>query len=90
MNIDHNNFIYNITTDTGVDRDSAIGTTTRYGLDGPGVESRWGRDFPHPSRPTLWAHPASCKIGTVSFAGVKRPGRDADNLLYLAPNFKKE
>jgi hypothetical protein len=29
------------------------GIATRYGLDGPGIESRWGRDFPHPSRPTL-------------------------------------
>ena len=26
---------------------------TGYGLDGPGIESRWGRDFPHLSRPTL-------------------------------------
>jgi len=28
---------------------------TCYGLDGPGIESRWGggRDFPHPSRPAL-------------------------------------
>ena len=26
---------------------------TRYGLDGPGIESRWGRDFPHPSRPAV-------------------------------------
>jgi hypothetical protein len=25
---------------------------TRYGLDGPGIESRWGQDFLHPSRPT--------------------------------------
>ena len=24
-----------------------------YGLDGPGIESRWGRDFPHLSRPDL-------------------------------------
>ena len=34
-------------------RDSAVGITTRYGLDGPGIESRWGRNFPHPSRPAL-------------------------------------
>jgi hypothetical protein len=34
-------------------RDSAVGIATRYGLDGPGIESRWGRDFPHPSRPAL-------------------------------------
>ena len=25
----------------------------RNGLDGPGIESRWGRDFPQPSRPAL-------------------------------------
>jgi len=29
------------------------GIATRYGLDGPGIEPRWGRDFPHPSRPAL-------------------------------------
>ena len=32
---------------------SAVGIATCYGLDGPGIESRWGRDFPHPSRPAL-------------------------------------
>jgi hypothetical protein len=26
---------------------------TFYGLECPGIESRWGRDFPHPSRPAL-------------------------------------
>ena len=35
------------------DRDSPVGIATRNGLDGPGIESRWGRDFPHPSRPGL-------------------------------------
>jgi hypothetical protein len=34
---------------TIVGRDSAVGIATRYGLDGPGIESRWGRDFSHPS-----------------------------------------
>ena len=34
-------------------RDSSVGIATRHGLDGPGIESRWGRDFPHPSRPAL-------------------------------------
>jgi hypothetical protein len=34
-------------------RDSSVGIATCYGLDGPGIESRWGRDFPHPSRPAL-------------------------------------
>ena len=34
-------------------RVSSVGIATRYRLDGPGIESRWGRDFPHPSRPVL-------------------------------------
>jgi hypothetical protein len=32
---------------------SSVGIATGYGLDGPGIESRWGRDFPHLSRPAL-------------------------------------
>ena len=31
----------------------AVGIATRYELYGPGIESRWGRDFPHPSRKAL-------------------------------------
>ena len=33
---------------------SVVGTVTGYGLDGPGIESRWRRDFPHLSTPALW------------------------------------
>jgi len=36
-----------------VGRDSSVGIATCYVLDGPGIESRWGRDFPHPSKPAL-------------------------------------
>jgi len=36
-----------------VGRDSAVCIATRYGVGGPGIESLWGRDFPHPSRPPL-------------------------------------
>jgi hypothetical protein len=32
---------------------SSVGTATDYGLDGPGIEFRWGRDFLHLSRPAL-------------------------------------
>jgi len=32
---------------------SSVGIATGYGLDGPGIESRWGRGFPHLSRPVL-------------------------------------
>ena len=31
-------------------RNGAVGIATRYGLDGLGLESRWRRDFPHPSK----------------------------------------
>ena len=30
----------------GDGRNSAVGIATRYWLDGPGIESRWGRDLP--------------------------------------------
>jgi hypothetical protein len=30
-----------------------VGIATAYGLDGPGIESQWGRDFLHLSRPAL-------------------------------------
>jgi hypothetical protein len=32
---------------------SSVGIATGYGLDGPGIESWWWRDFPHLSRPAL-------------------------------------
>jgi hypothetical protein len=32
---------------------SSVGIVTGYGLDGPGIESRWEQDFLHLSRPTL-------------------------------------
>jgi hypothetical protein len=38
-----------------VNRDNSIGTATRYGLNDPGIESRWSGDFPHPSRQALRA-----------------------------------
>jgi hypothetical protein len=31
--------------------DNSVGIANRYGLDGPGIEPRWERGFPHPSRP---------------------------------------
>jgi hypothetical protein len=37
----------------GITRQYAVGIATRYGLDGPGIESWWGWYFPHPSRPAL-------------------------------------
>ena len=33
--------------------DSPVGIATSYGMDGPGIESRWGRDFPPLSKLNL-------------------------------------
>ena len=55
-------------------RDSSVGIATRYGLDGPGIESQWGARFSAPVQTDPGANPASCTMGTWSFPRVKRPG----------------
>jgi len=50
---------------------SVVGIATAYGLDGPGIESQWGRDIPHLSSSGPEAHPASCTMGTGSIPGVR-------------------
>jgi len=32
-----------------VGKNSSVGTETRYRLDSPVIEFRWGQNFPHPS-----------------------------------------
>jgi hypothetical protein len=73
-----------------VGRDSSGGTVTRYGLDGPGIESRWRRDFPHPFQTDPGPRPASFTKGTGFFPGVKRPGRWVDHPPHLPRRLKKE
>jgi len=53
------------------DRDISVGTATRYRQDGPGIESRCGARFSAPVQTGPEAHPASYKMGTGSFPGVK-------------------
>ena len=60
-------------------RDSSVGIATRYGLDGPGIESRWWARFSAPVQTGPGAYPASCTMGTGTFPGVKRLGRGADH-----------
>jgi hypothetical protein len=50
---------------------SSVGIMTDYGLDGPGIESRWEARFSAPVQTGPGAHPASCTMGTGSFPGVK-------------------
>jgi hypothetical protein len=56
---------------------SSVGIANSYGLDGLRIESRWGVRFFAHVQTVPGAHPPSCKVGTGSFPGVKRPGRDA-------------
>ena len=57
---------------------SVVGIATAYGLDGPGIESRWGEIFrTSPDRP--WGPPSLLYNGYRVFPGGKvLPGRDAD------------
>ena len=57
---------------------SAVGIATGYGLDGPGIECRWGRDLSHLSRPALgFTQPPVLWVPGLS-RGKERPGHDAD------------
>ena len=60
-------------------RDSSVGIATRYGLDGPGIESRWGARFSAPLQTGPRSHPVSYIMATRSFQGVKRPGRGVNH-----------
>jgi hypothetical protein len=55
-------------------RDNAVGIATRYGLDGPGIESRWGRGLLHPSRPALGPTQSLRQWVQGLFPGVKAAG----------------
>ena len=46
-------FLYSSLYKTHVDGISVVGIATRYGPVGPGLLSRWGRDFLHTSRLAL-------------------------------------
>jgi len=54
-----------------VGRDSTIGMATRYGLDGPGIESQWGARFFAHVQTGPGAHPAG---GYRVFLGGKAAG----------------
>ena len=67
---------------------SVVDIATGYGLDGPGIESRWGEIFrTRPDRP--WGPPSLLYSGDrVYFPGVKRPGRGLDHPLLYSAEFK--
>ena len=55
-----------------VGRDSSVGIATHYGLDGPGIKSRFAARFSAPVQSSPGAHPASSTMSTGSFPGVKK------------------
>jgi hypothetical protein len=70
-------------------RDSSVNIATRYGLDGPGIESRWGKDIASPSRAALG--PTQRPIQWVpGLPGLKQAGRGVDHPPHLGTRLKKE
>jgi hypothetical protein len=61
-----------------MDQDSSVGIATYYGLDGPGIESRFVARFSVPVQNGSGAHPAFYTMGTGTYPGVKLPGRGVE------------
>jgi len=57
-----------------VSRDSVYGIANRYGLDGPRIEYRWGRDLPRPPRPSLGSTQRRVQWVLCIFPGGKATG----------------
>jgi hypothetical protein len=73
-----------------VGRDSSVGIATRYGLDGPGIGSRWGRDFPHLSRKALGPNQPPIQWIPDFSRGWSGRGVELTTHPHLAPRLKKE
>jgi len=46
----YSSVVSNIYVPTALGRDTVVNTATRYEMDGPGIESWWGRAFPQQFR----------------------------------------
>jgi hypothetical protein len=57
--------------------DISVGIATGYGLDGPGIESHWERDFSHLSRLALGPTQPPVNGYRVFPGNKERPGHDA-------------
>ena len=65
-------------------RVSSVGIATCYGLDGPGIESRWGGGEIFRTRPErLWGPSSLLYNGYRVFPGVKPSGRGVDHPPHL-------
>jgi hypothetical protein len=73
--------VQEIPTDCGPG--SSVGVVTDYALNGPGIASRWGRDFPQPSRPALG--PTQPPVQWVKFFSRGKLGRGVMLTTLLVP-----
>jgi len=65
---------------------SVVGITTGYGLDGPGIEFRWGDEIFRTCLDRPWGPHSLLYNGYRVFPGGKeRPGHDADLSPLLMP-----
>ena len=63
--------------------------TTGYRLNSPDIESRWGRDLPHPSKPALVSNQPPVQSIPGPFPEVKWPGHGVDHQPLLSPKVKR-
>jgi hypothetical protein len=61
-----------------------------YGLDGPRIESRWGRDFLHPSGQALGPTQPPIQRLPILSRGLNSRGVTLTTHLHLAPRLKKK
>jgi hypothetical protein len=63
---------------------------TRYGMEGPRIESRWGRDFPQPSRPALGPHQPPRRWVPGLSRGLSGRGVALTTHTHTAPRLKEK
>ena len=70
--------------------DSVVGIANRYGLEGTGIESRWGLRFSAPLQiVSETTQPPVQRLPGLSW-GYRGPGRGVGHPHFLAPRLKKE
>ena len=82
-------FVY-LPTYLPTDRDSSVIIATHYGLDGPGIVSRWRRDFPYPSTLALGPTQSPIHWAPGLFPGGKPAGVALTTHPHIMPRLRKE